>query len=314
MAKLISDISETELITLVTEGRLPPSKDVVVDNGDDAAAVRIDDPTELIVMSTDSLVQGVHFMDLNQAAGEKLVAVNMSDLASMGARPKYGLLSLHLDRRVTVDSLIDVMKGFNQGMQKYGVQLIGGNVSKTTGPAVLVLNVVGGTHDPIRRRAGQVGDGIFVTGFLGDAKAGLEAEEGPLFDAQYRPTARVEAGVALGHSGVVTSMCDVSDGLSTDLGQLLPADAGAIVEMSCLPISEALRKHNPLEAVEYALSGGEEYELLFMSPDEESVFRICEACQTPVSRIGRLTAEPGIIVLQEDGKHRSLTPGFDHFQ
>jgi len=314
MVKLISDISEIELISLVTEDRLPPSTDVVVDNGDDAAAVRIDDPTELMVMSTDSLVQGVHFMELNQAAGEKLVAVNMSDLAAMGARPKYGLLSLHLDRRVSVDSLKAMMRGFSEAMKQYGVQLIGGNVSKTTGPAVLVLNVIGGAHDPIRRRTGQVGDGIFVTGFLGDAKAGLEAEEGPLFDAQYRPTARVKAGVALGHSGVVTSMCDVSDGLSTDLGQLLPADAGAIVEMSRLPISDALRKHNSLEAVEYALSGGEEYELLFTSSDEEAVFRICEECQTSVSRIGRLTAELGITVLQEDGKQRSLTSGFDHFQ
>ena len=120
-------------------------------------------------MSTDSLVQGVHFMDLNRAAGGKLVTVNVSDLASMGATPKYGLLSLHLDRRTSVDSLTDFMSGFHESMKRYAVQLIGGNVSKTTGPAVLVLNVVGGFKAPFVD-ALQVGDGIFVTGYLGDAK------------------------------------------------------------------------------------------------------------------------------------------------
>lgn len=314
MPKLISDISETDLITLVTQNRLPPSSDVIVDNGDDAAVVRVDDPNELVVMSTDSLVQGVHFMDLNRAAGGKLVTVNVSDLASMGATPKYGLLSLHLDRRTSVESLTDFMSGFHESMKRYAVQLIGGNVSKTKGPAVLVLNVVGGVQSPIRRRTGQVGDGIFVTGYLGDAKAGLEVTEGPLFDAQYNPTAQVKAGIALGRSGLVTSMCDVSDGLSTDLGQLLPETSGAIVETERLPISEALKKHNPTEALEYALSGGEEYELLFTSPDAQAVFRICEECQTPVSRIGEVTSESGIVVRQKDGKERSLTTGFDHFQ
>ena len=314
MTKLISDISETQLIKLVTDGRLPCSADVVIDNGDDAAAVRIEDPNELVVMSTDSLVQGVHFMDLNKAAGEKLVAVNVSDLASMGATPKYGLLSLHLDRRTLIANLQDVMEGLHESMRHYGVQLIGGNVSKTTGPAVMVLNVVGGAYNPIRRRTGQVDDGIFVTGFLGDAKAGLEVQEGPLFDAQYRPTAQVKAGVALGRSGVITSMCDVSDGLSTDLGQLLPENFGAVIETERLPISEALRKHHPADALEYALSGGEEYELLFTSPDAETVFRICEECETPVSLIGRVTEKPGVVVIQKDGRNRSLSTGFDHFQ
>lgn len=307
---------------------------VIVPNGDDAAAWFLS-PQYANVVTTDSQVDGVHF-DLTYtppiAIGRKLVAVNLSDLAAMGSRPRYLLLAICVPPTMRVEVLQRIALGIQEACKLYGVAVIGGNTSTTSGPLVLTATAIGRvTPDEIvRRRGAQVGDAIYVTGHVGDAKAGLrlalereipmrDSPRYPLYRSLVDPQPRIEAGRRLAQHSLPNAMCDISDGFSKDLQHLLvPEGLGARIEAAALPISVALRSfavEAGFSAEVEALAGGEDYELLFTADpaDHAHVVDVCSATATPVTRVGTVTADPELEVLMSDGIVEPLPTSFEHF-
>ncbi len=322
MGARIGDIGEERVIGLFCAPGTPVGAEVVVENGDDAAAY-LTQPFEAEVVTTDSLVEGVHFAWAHGPAervGRKLLAVNLSDIAAMGARPKYALLSVCLPPELLVSVAREVASGIHARCREAGVTVLGGNVTRTSGPAVLGATLIGSARPSsiLRRTGARVGDGIFVTGTLGDARAGLfalesdrggEAALAPLVSALTDPIPRVEMGLWLARTGEVHSVCDVSDGFGRDLVRLLEGSGlGARVEAAALPISPALRAFSP-QPESFALAGGEEYELLFTGPFDADF----DHGPTPVTRVGEVRTEVGIDVHWPDGRVEALPAGFDHF-
>lgn len=354
-ARRIEELGEDAVIALFAEARAcvgsgdrsggsaetspaeagPVPAGLIVPNGDDAAAY-LSEPGECSVVTTDTLVEGVHF-DLAytrpREVGRKWLAVNLSDLAAMGAAPRWALLSVVIAGEAPEELARELGEGARAQAGEHGVTIIGGNVSRTRGPTVLTAVLIGAARPErlVRRRGARPGDGIFVTGSLGDARGGLmralrrgRPEDGdpamPLLRALVDPVPRVSAGLVLAERGLARSMCDVSDGFTRDLGRLLVADGlGARIEAAALPISEALRAfadgaaEDPLAL---ALAGGEDYELLFTSdPSGAAEVRAALAgVGTPVTEVGRVTAEPGLRIVAQDGTLLAPPGGHDHFR
>ena len=337
-AATVRDLEEEGVIRLFAgqeiAASLPSDPAVVLDNGDDAAAWRFDAGVASVA-TTDSLVEGQHF-DLAytpaDAVGRKLMAVNLSDLAAMGARPRYALISVCLPADMPASVVAAIASGVHGHCRTYGVRVLGGNTTGIRGPAVLTVTLVGEAAPSVlmRRVGARPGAAIYVTGTLGDAAAGLQQAlraglsrpaEGtePLFRALADPTPRVEAGVELARSGKIFSMCDVSDGLGRDLRRLVaPAGLGARIEVGRIPISSVLEAASvtlgrPPEL--WAMAGGEDYELLFTasSEDEAEIREICASAGTPVARIGEVTSETAVRAVYPDGRSIDVPTGFEHF-
>lgn len=330
----VREIGEEGLIKIFDVEGGPLGGKVLVPNGDDAAAWFVD-PKYASVVTTDTQVEGVHF-DLKYTSpisvGRKLVAVNLSDLAAMGARPRYLLLSVCIPPECAVDVVKKIAHGIREMCKLYGVAVIGGNTTTIRGPMVLGATLIGRAEpdELVRRRGAQVGDAIYVTGRLGDAKAGLRMvqsgylpdNESP-FNVLYRaltdPQPRVEVGRRIAQHKLPTAMCDVSDGLGRDLRHLLvPEGLGARIEAHALPISQALRQyaqHAGFSAEQEAMQGGEDYELLFTADpaDDRHVIEVCSSAATPVARIGTVTASPELEVWMPDGSVADIPCGFEHY-
>ena len=277
---------------------------VVLGIGDDAAVVKTGAAT---AVATDTLVAGVHFPDdlPGDAVGHRAMAVNLSDLAAMGATPRWCTLALTLP-----DSNHAWLELFAQGLfalaAEHGVELVGGDT--TRGPLSVTLQVLGDIDaDCMLTRGGAaVGDDIHVTGTLGDAAAGLDLvtrcrsatsdAHGMLGSRFLKPTPRVAAGIAL--RGLASAAIDVSDGLLADLGHLCRASGcAASVDMEGLPVSPQLRELFPRRDAEtWALTGGDDYELCFTAPPSRRrrIERALAACETPVRRIGQLHEGRGV--------------------
>jgi thiamine-monophosphate kinase len=321
----------------------PVGPEVLVPNGDDAAAWAVA-TGEAVVATTDTLVEGVHF-DLAfsagaaRSAGKKLIAVNLSDLAAMGARPRYALISVCAPERVETRTLEAIAAGIGEAACAQGVSVLGGNTTRTAGPLVLTATLIGGA-DPrtlLRRGGSRPGDLLWTTGVLGDARGGLavarrgltafrpeeRAAAAALLTALLEPRAQVEAGLALAGSGAVHAAADISDGLGRDVRRLLAVDRlGARIEVDRLPLSDALRRLDgpPLgtRAVDLALSGGEDYELLFTADpaDEPRIRAACARAGTPVHPIGRVIAQPTFVAVAGPDPEQilPLPAGFEHFR
>jgi thiamine-monophosphate kinase len=304
--------------------------------GDDAAILVPDGP---LAIACDMLVAGTHFPEAlpGRAIGHRALAVNLSDLAAMGARPRWATLALSLPV-VEPDWLEDFAAGLFALADRYGVALVGGDT--TRGPLTMTVTVLGdAAARPLLRSGGRPGDRIFVSGTLGDAAAALEplgrreppgradagggespcgaraAAEAVLIERFSWPEPRVALGLAL--TGLARAAIDISDGLVADLGHICTqSGCGALVDLARLPVSTELASlHASQDAEEFALYGGDDYELCFaVSPD--AVDRVVERaaeCGTPVTGIGELTAEPGIRGLR-DGESAALDArGFVHF-
>ena len=299
-------------------------RDVVLGVGDDAAVLAVDG---LLAVTVDTLIPGVHFPDgmAPHLTGYRLMAVNLSDLAAMGARPRWCTLALTLP---APDELW--LDGFSRGLyelaERFGVSLVGGNLAR--GPLNLTLTVMGNVEREhmLTRGGGHVGDDVYVTGTLGDSSAGITliterspATEGSaaaaLKERFYRPVPRVGAGLKLGP--LATAAVDVSDGLLADLGHLCRASGcGATLDVERVPLSaELLSLFPPQEALAHALGGGDDYELCFTAPPSraEEIEAALEASGTLVRRIGQLV--PGHeVTCRRDGE--PFTPalrGYRHF-
>ncbi len=330
----VEEIGEDGLIEIFSAEAGSPDSKVLVGNGDDAAAWFVS-PQHCSVITTDCLVENVHF-DLAYATphqvGRKLIAVNLSDIAAMGAAPRYVLLSVSFPGSTDLEIAKGIAGGVRDQCRSHGVAIIGGNTSRTYGPIHLTATVIGRAlpSELITRRGTQVGDAIFVTGHLGDARAGLHFAKQNLkvSRSDYRqkliemlvdPEPRVKAGRALAKAAVVHAMCDVSDGLGKDLRRLLvPERLGVRLDGAKLPISGAVQQYAAEAGLNrdlIALEGGEDYELLFSAaPEDERLVReTCAATATPVTLIGAVTVKPEIEVVMSDGTVLPVPGGFDHF-
>lgn len=295
--------------------------------GDDAALLA-PRPGMQLAVSTDMLVAGTHFFaDAEpEALGWKTLAVNLSDLAAMGAEPRWAFLALSLPG-ADETWLAAFARGFFACAQAHGVDLAGGDT--TRGPLNLCVTVVGEVPAgaAITRGGARAGEDLWITGTPGLAALGLAHLRGELvlaadhaarcLDALHRPQPRVAFGLAL--RGLASAMLDVSDGLLGDLGHILEASAcGARLEAAALPLA-ALRAAGADEALarRCVLSGGDDYELLFAAPAarRDAIAALGHALALPVARIGSLTADAGRIVLREaDGREQAaVARGYDHF-
>ncbi|MCC5854556.1 MAG: thiamine-phosphate kinase [Idiomarina sp.] len=305
-------------------------RDVTLGIGDDAAIVRPSDDSDIAV-TTDTMVQGVHFDERIPAAalGHKLVAVNLSDLAAMGAEPawlSFALTIPHIDEAW----LTEFAEGFFKLADYYHCSLIGGDV--TRGPLCLSLTAQGilPRHRSLRREGARPGDRIYVSGTLGDAAAGLASLQGDgrvagdasaLVERLYRPTPRVALGQAL--RAVATACIDISDGLLADLSHLLVAsDVGGTIELTDLPLSKATQDcvADVKQRILFAATGGEDYELCFTVPESArgALETIVKQIGVQVTCIGVIDKDKGLRTEWDDEAFDAQVEfgdlGYDHFE
>lgn len=297
-------------------------RDVALGIGDDAALL---EPVagQQLVACTDTLVAGVHFLQQTAPAdlGWKSLAVNLSDLAAMGAEPAWALLALTLPQD-DADFVAGFADGFAALARAHGVALVGGDT--TQGPLSITVTALGWVPagEGLTRSGAQAGDAVCVTGTLGDAAAALAllrdgtAVSDALLVRMHRPTPRVSAGLAL--RGRAHACIDVSDGLVADLGHVCTSSGvGAELAADALPCSAALRATFDASTRRgFGLTGGDDYELCFTAA-EQQVAKIQADLGTlgvPVTRIGRIVAGAGVRVTDAHGRAVAvLHAGWEHF-
>jgi thiamine-monophosphate kinase len=325
---------------------LPHHSTLLQGIGDDAAVLRPRAGFDTVI-TTDLLVEGIDFEPERfqippRDIGHKALAVSLSDVAAMGARPRFCLLSVGLPAaRWQSRFLEEFYRGIRALARRHDVAIIGGDTSRTPERVVVDLIVLGEVRRgrAVMRSGARAGDQIFVTGALGGAAAGLlilesNAVQNPparlrqssarltnserrLIKRQVKPEPRVEWGALLGERRLATALIDISDGLSSDLAHLCrESGVGAIVDATLLPVEPSLKSANidDADALALALDGGEDFELLFtVSP--RNVARLpTEVCGVCVTRIGEITDARGKLRLLRDGRARLLKPrGFEHF-
>ncbi len=297
--------------------------------GDDAAAW--DAPAGTQVLTTDTMVEGVHF-NLGQISwrdlGWKALASNLSDVAAMGCTPLYSVITLGLRGDLPVDGLVDMYRGMVEVGRTCGAVIAGGDIVRS--PVFFVTVALTGTattpDGPLLTRAAAVpGDQVAVTGSLGCSAGGFRMlTENLEFDdqtsthlsrAHNRPIPRIAEGLALAANGVVAAI-DISDGLVDDLGKLCKSSGvGAVVRTDKVPADRHLKRAFPDEWQALALGGGEEYELLFIAP-EEIMDRAIASLELPCTVIGEIVVGPERVkVVDQNGKEIPVDQsGWDHFQ
>jgi thiamine-monophosphate kinase len=342
----VKDVGEARLIEMLakaldTDSAASPDRTDAVgvrlrlSIGDDAAAW--DGPAGGRVLTTDTMVDGVHFnlewiswADL----GWKSVAANLSDIAAMGCAPLYSVITLGLRGDQAVEGLVEMYRGMSEVCRRYGGAIVGGDVVRSpvffVGVAMVGVTPVPKEGEPsgqhiLTRGAARVGDKIAVTGRLGCSAGGLrmmlqdlsfdEATASHLVNAHHRPAPRVAEGMLLAGHGVAAAI-DVSDGLVDDLGKLCKASGvGARIHSDMVPADEFLRRAFARDWLSLALSGGEDYELLFTAPPQ--IMDVAESLlEVPVSVIGDVTdGPPDVTVLDEGGADIPIERGgWDHFR
>jgi thiamine-monophosphate kinase len=324
----VSELGEFGLIDLLAK-MIPdaPVKKPVIGIGDDAAAWHSDASIQLATV--DTMVQNVHFsLDMMtwKELGWKSLAINLSDIAAMGGEPRYALVALALPEDTEVEDVVGLYEGMIELAGQYGTAIVGGNVSRSPVVSVTVTVLGDSLNDEILKRSTAApGDIIAITGYPGSAAAGLEmltknlqfgAETADyLRGAFVRPRPRVKEGQLLLKQGVTTAI-DTSDGLLADLRHVCEASGvGAEVNTGLLPIHPAIGRHFGERTLELALSGGEDYELLFTAK-KEIVERVMAEMDYPVTAIGKITSgEAGQIRLSDaDGKPVKINKtGWEHF-
>ena len=318
-------MNEFEIIRTFFSHSVVHRDDVPLGIGDDAAVLQPESGRQLVV-TADLLVEGRHFAaDTPPAAvGHKALAVNLSDLAAMGAEPAWFTLSLSLPRAERA-WLQDFVRGMDALAAEYQVQLVGGDTVR--GPRVVAVQALGrvAPDRALRRDGARPGDRIYVTGTLGDAALALWHQQGrirlgeahrPWLMARLQvPQPRVRAGLAL--AGLASSAIDISDGLAADLGHVLAASGcGARIELARLPLSAAFRAQEVPDPWEAVLAHGDDYELCFTVPPERQadLEQVLAAMDCGCTCIGEMEAEPGLRLLQADGTPLILPhAGHDHF-
>lgn len=288
--------------------------------GDDAAA--FPSPGKQLVVTTDTLVEGVDFSrDYFSGAdlGWKTVAVNLSDLAAMGAEPSHAVATLCLPAETPVGFVVDVIDGLGEAADKWGVELVGGDLSRARAIS-LGLTLIGHTDHPVLRSGAAPSDAVVVSGALGGSAAGLyllqsePASVGPFVERHRRPHPRIELACAL-RGLPVTSMIDVSDGLVVDLGRLMSSSGtGCRIERALVPVEPGLAALEGFDPLQAALTGGEDFELLFTLPADSvsAAAHLGERIGVAVTRIGTVTE--GDCFLDDASFEDLEDQGWDHLR
>ncbi len=325
----LSELGEFALIDRI-RAQVVPGDGVLRGIGDDAAQLAIPAGEQLLT-STDLLIESSHFDFIWTSPadlGHKAVAVNLSDIAAMGGTPRYLYLGLACPGSAEVGAIEAFMAGALAQTEAHGVTLVGGDTCRSPGPWVVSVTIEGTVAEgcAIGRDGARPGDVVVVSGTLGDSAFALtqllrgQQPSESLARRHHRPEARVALGQALAKSGCVTAMIDLSDGLSSDLGHILKASqVGARLELASLPLSEqfaAAVQADP-SLLELALSGGEDYELLFTlaEADLSGILDLGRSLNLPLTPIGWVHAgEPTLTLRDAAGSERMCRKqGFDHF-
>ncbi len=290
----------------------------------DDAAVLAPPPGRELVFTADALVGGVHFRadDPPGLIARKALRVNVSDLAAMAATPLGYLLTIAAPRAATEAFFADFARGLAQDQAEFGVTLLGGDTTATDGVLCLSVTMIGHVAPgaAVRRNGARAGDGLWVSGSIGDGALGLAAlsgrladPDGALADRYLLPRTRV--GLVL--TGIASAALDVSDGLVQDVGHLCAASGvGAVIEAGKVPLSAGARAAGP-EWRATILTGGDDYELAFAVPEgrEGALLAMAAGAGVAVTRIGRFVAGPAVVsVRDETGAEMEFPrPGWQHF-
>ena len=305
--------------------------------GDDAALVDADSGFE--ILTADLLVEGVHFRRDTTSPrdlGYKSLTVNVSDVAAMGGRPRYALVSLAIPPDDEMPWVIELYGGLRDAAGRHGMAIVGGDLSRAE-ETVISVTVTGevAKNRAVTRAGARPGDRVVVTGRLGAAAGGLRLSQADpstvseslgtgwgrsLLEALARPVARVDEGETFAAAGA-TAMMDVSDGLAKDLARLCrESEVGAKIEGPKIPVADGVREIAEVlavDALELTLEGGEDYELLAtLAPEavERAASRVAERFGTPVTDIGEIVEGEGVTLVDDTGAERRLEPkGWDHF-
>lgn len=349
MDPALAALGEFGLIRLIRQRVQQRSPGTIVGIGDDAALLAVPGGGELLV-TTDLLLEGVHFQwhwGRPRDLGRKAMAVNLSDIAAMGGRPLHALLGVAIPPAgPSLAELEALLEGLEEEAATYGVTLVGGDTCRSQSGLVLAVTLLGTppTGRTLLRSGAKPGDGLWVTGMLGGAAAGLLALEQGLrpgapwpakvprppwlaageeaaiqtaLAAHLTPVPRLAAGQAL--VGCATAMIDLSDGVASDIGHLC-AESGVAArilagEIPIHPGATAMARLAGREALDLALRGGEDYELLFTAAADPRPILAEAAPGLPVTRIGEVSAgQPIPRLAREDGREEILAGGFDHLR
>jgi thiamine-monophosphate kinase len=320
----LRSLRERELVSSIRKEFSAKGRELVLGIGDDAAVVR--GAKGLCLLTTDLLIEDVHFITSLHPPhylGRKSLNVNLSDIAAMGGKPKFALLGLALRKGLERAWVRSFFGGLKDAAGEAGIALIGGDIS-AAGRIVVSVTIIGEAASPVRRSGARPGDLIFVSGFLGDAAAGLrllrrgyrlgkDRRADSLLRGFLDPVPRIALGRALSRLKAASSMIDTSDGLSVDLLHLCEeSGAGAEINLGMLPLSPAIRAFEK-EPERLALHGGEDYQLLFTS----SPGRLAAICglqkKFSLHRIGRISRRKGIFTIDQKGRKRLLKAGgYEH--
>jgi len=312
----------------------PPPPEVILGIGDDCAVLDPGGP-EYLLWTVDTLVEGVHF-DLAWSSlrqlGRKAVAVNVSDLAAMGGRPAYALLSLGWPPHRDLSLALEVGTGLAEAAREFQVAVIGGDTVASPPGVTLTLTLLGRVpkEELLTRAGARVGDGVYVTGPLGEAAAGVEVlrrrlalppeVREPLVRAHLDPVPQPAAGRLLAAKRLASACIDLSDGVASDLGHICRlSGVGARLDNEAIPLSPALTaaaRLLGLDPVAVALTGGEDYQLLFTSPfsPEELRRHFAEAGLPPPHRIGSIVPGSEVVLAGPEGERIITGRGYDHFR
>lgn len=331
----IKEIGESGLIQRIADNYRSSHPAIICGIGEDAAALKISEKN-ILLTTCDLLVEDIHFnLSLTNSyhLGRKSLAVNLSDIAAMGGIPRFFLVSLAIPTYISVEFIDDLYRGIMELADEFNTKLVGGDTNASPDKLIIDITLLGEANpDHLLKRSGaQAGDSIFATGTLGDSALGfsiLKSDHQSNITSPFNkltlrhlsPHPRITEGKAIAEKHLASAMIDISDGLLTDLKQILTlSKVGATIFISQLPLSNDFKqfqvqhKHNKID---FALNGGEDYELLFTSPQtkENDLYRLSQKLKVPITKIGEINSSEKLIVLDENQTPYSIDDqGYDHF-
>jgi thiamine-monophosphate kinase len=328
----LREIGEFGLIKRIRKWTSTLDRHLLKGIGDDVAVIETD--AKLWLVTTDLLIEGIHFKLAWTDPfhlGRKALFVNLSDIAAMGGIPKYFLISLGVPKNLSLSFLSSFYRGLKEGARRFGVDLVGGDTSVSRRIVINICLMGEGKKGSLLFRSGaRVGDDLFVSGTLGDAALGLKilqkngrrAEPVGLTRKHLSPSPRIQLGHILATHHWATAMIDVSDGLLIDTNHLLEESGiGARIWQDRIPLSKLYQKwirSFSKSSYQLALSGGEDYELLFTAPPEmrKRILHLALRLKIPIAQIGKIVPKKeGLHLISEDGKECSPSYlGFEHFK
>ena len=332
----LTDIGEFGFIKRISRGCLIRPQNIIKAIGDDAAAF-IPTPHEVMLVTTDLLVERIHFFRNTTSGfnlGYKALSVNLSDIAAMGGIGREAFISIGVPDNCSVAFLEDLYNGMKRLATEFGLNLLGGDTTRSKTDLIINILVLGSAFEKeiLYRNTAQPGDIICSTGFLGDSRAGLHLithnlkanskEFKALRNAHLRPKAYLREGRFLARQGGVHAMIDVSDGLSSDMAHIAEqSNVGVRLYSEKIPVSENLKKFCDgfdLDPVEFALAGGEDYTLLCtIIPDkmDRIAANYLKRFRSPLYQIGEITDSGKMELMLWNGEITSFSPsGWDHFK